>query len=108
MGRKLIGIHTPTGAAISSTLISPAIYKWIHAAYLRLAHIKNFLKDLLKLSSIYNAWSKSLNPQERQLKLANHLAIPHPLRQAMKRTFLATTKLVGSRLNYSMSGGITY
>jgi hypothetical protein len=58
--------------------------------------------------SLYNPKPKSLNPQGRQLKLANHWAIPPRLRHAIEATIMTTTELFGSPLNYSMSDGITF
>jgi hypothetical protein len=61
-----------------------------------------------KLLTRYHPWAKSLNPQGRRLKLANHWAIPPTLRIEMENTFLTTTKLFGSPLNCSMTPGMTY
>ncbi len=57
--------------------------------------------------SRYHPKAKPLNPLGRSLKLANHWAIPPGLRHAIESTFLTTTELFGSPLNYSMSDGIT-
>jgi hypothetical protein len=58
--------------------------------------------------SRYHPRAKSLNPQGRSLKLANHWAIPILHRKAMETTFLTTPELFGSTLNCFMSGNITY
>ena len=102
------GVHTPTEAAISLTLISPERYTWLHAAHSRLNSTTNFTRDLLKLMPRYHPRAKSLNLQGRTLKLANYWAISTSLRQAIESTFLTTTKLFGSPLNCSMSINITF
>jgi hypothetical protein len=56
----------------------------------------------------YHPKAKTLNPQGLPLKLADHWAIPPRLRQAIESTFLATTELFRSPLNYLMSDGIIY
>jgi hypothetical protein len=35
MGKNMIGLHTPTGTAISPTFISPERYAWLYAAHSR-------------------------------------------------------------------------
>jgi hypothetical protein len=62
MGENMIGVHNPTGAVISPTLISPERDEWFHAAHSRPAYLKEFLRDLLKLMYRYHMQSKSLNP----------------------------------------------
>ena len=106
--RDMIGLHTPSGRVISPTLISPERYKWLHAAHSQKGTTGDFTQDLLQLLARYNPRAKSLNPQGRKLKLANHWAIPPSLRVAMEKTFLTTTELFGSPLNCSMTEGITY
>jgi len=74
----------------------------------RLHNHTDFAHDLLELMSRYHPKAKTLEPQGRTLKLANHWAIPHRLCQAIETTFLKTTKLFGKTLNCSMSDGIAY
>ncbi len=57
--------------------------------------------------SCYHPKAKSLNPQGRSLKLASHWAIPTLLRQALVSTFLTSTGIFSSLLNYTMPDGIT-
>jgi len=54
MGRDMIGVHTPPGTVISSTLISPERYEWLYAAHTRLARPETFTQDLLKLLARYH------------------------------------------------------
>ena len=108
MGRNMIAIHSPTGAAIFSTVISPERYEWLHAAHSHLNHPKVFTRDLLKQMFRYHPSSKSLNPQRRPLKLANHWAMSPSIRQAIENTFLTTMELFGSSLICSISQNITY
>ncbi len=72
----MIGVHTPYGTIILPTLISLERYEWLYAAHSRLAQSEAFSQDLLKLLARYHPWAKSLNPQGRKLKLANHWATP--------------------------------
>ena len=72
LGRDMIGVHTPSGTIISPTLISPERYKWLHAAHSQRAQPEAFTQDLLKLLARYHPRAKSMNPQGRKLKLANH------------------------------------
>ena len=104
----MIGVHTPTWKIISPTLISPERYAWLHKAHSQRARPDGFIQDLLNLLARYHPRAKSLNPQGRKLKLANHWATPPTLQQALERTFLTTTELFGSPLNCSMTGGISY
>ena len=71
-------------------------------------HPTEFLQDFLKLLSRYHPREKSLNSQERRLKLAIHWAIPPPLRQALEQTLLTKTEFSGSYFNCSTIEGITY
>jgi hypothetical protein len=71
LDRDMIGIHLPSGMIISPTLISPERYKWLHAAHsLRAQPAEAFTQDILKLLARYHPRAKSLNPQDRKLKLA--------------------------------------
>jgi hypothetical protein len=108
MGKNMIGLHIPTGAAISPTLISPERYAWLYAAHSRRHPPENFTQDLLKLFSRCHPRAKSLNPQGRKLKLSKHWAIPTLPRSALEQTFLTTTELFGSPLTCPMTEGITY
>ena len=72
LDRDIIGVHTPSGTIISPTLISPERYKWLHSAHSQRAQPKAFAQDLLKLLARYHQMAKSMNPQGRKLKLANH------------------------------------
>ena len=104
----MIGVHTPSGAIISPTLISPKRYQWLHAAHSHRAQPEAFNHDLPKLLARYHPRAKSLNPQGRKLKLANHWATMPTLQKALERTFLSDKELFGSPLNCSMSSGISY
>ena len=107
MGRDMIGVHTPSGTAISPILISHERYKWLHAAHSQRARPEAFTHDLLTLLARHHPRAKSLNPQGRKLKLANHWATVPTLHQALERTFLFDKELFGSPINCSMSGGIS-
>ena len=48
-----------------------------------------FTQDLLKLLARYHMRAKSLNPQGRKLKLANHWATMPTLQLVSERTFLS-------------------
>ena len=104
----MIGVHSYNGAAISSTLLSLERYKWLHMTHSRLHNNTDFTQDLLRLMPRYHPKAKSLNPQIRPLKLANHWAIPPHLLHAIESTFLTTTELFAIPLNCSVSDGITY
>ena len=108
LGKAMIGVHTPTGTPISPTLISPERYAWLYKAHSQRARPNRFIQDLLTLLARYHPRAKSLNPQGRKLKLANHWATPPALQRALEQTFLTTTELFGSPLNCSMSSGMTY
>ncbi len=108
MSIYIIGVHTPFGSVISPTLISSERYKWLHAAHSQRGRPAAFTQDLLKLLARYHLKAKSLNPQGRKLKLANHWATMPTLQHALERTFLADRELFGSPLNCSMSSGISY
>ena len=107
-GKCMIGVHIHVGAAISPTLLSPERYTRLHATHSRLHNATDFTQDLLRLMSFYHPRAKTLNPQGRSLKLANHWVVPAPLQQAIKPMFLSTSELFGSPLNCSMLDGITY
>ena len=107
-GKCMIGVYNHIGATISPTLLSLERYKWLHETHSRLHNHTDFTQDLLGLMSRYHPKAKSLNPQGRALKLANHWAIPPRLCHAIDSTFLTTTELFGSPLNCSMSDGSTY
>jgi len=89
-------------------LISPERYKWLHAAHSQRAQPEAFTQDLLKLRARYHPRAKSLNPQGRELKLANHSATMPTLQQALERTFRSDKELFESHLKFSMSNGISY
>ena len=108
MGRDMSGVHTPSGTVISPTLISPERYKWLHRAHSQRARPEAFAQDLLKLLARYHPTARSMNPQGRKLKLANHWATMPTLQQALERTFLFNKELFGSPLNCSVSGDISY
>ena len=108
MGRDMIGVHTPTGKIISPTLISPERYAWLYKAHSQRTRSDEFIQDLINLLARYHPRAKSLNPQGRKLKLANHWATLPALQRALERTFLTTTELFGSPLNCSMSSDISY
>jgi hypothetical protein len=107
LGRDMIGVHTPSGSIISPTLISPKRYKWLHAAHSQQARPEAFNHGVLKLLARYHPRAKSLNPQGRKLKLANHWATMPTLQHELERTFLSDKELFGSPLNCSMSSGIS-
>jgi len=79
MGIDMIGVHTPSGTVISLTLISPERCEWLHVARLKRAQQEIFTHELLKLLARYHSRAKSLNPQGRKLKLANHWDTPPTL-----------------------------
>jgi len=107
LGRGIIEVHTPSGTVISPTLVSPERYEWLYAAPSQRARPEVFTQDLLKLLARYHPRAKSLNPQGRKLKLANHWATLPTLHHALERTFLTNKELFGSPFNCSMSGGIS-
>jgi hypothetical protein len=76
LSKHMIGVHTPSGAVISSNLISLERYEWLHTAQSRRARPEDFLQDLIKLLARYHPRAQSLNSQGRRLKLTNHRAIP--------------------------------
>ncbi len=95
-------------AVISPT---PERYEWLYVLHSRLAHSEDFLQDLLKLLARYHPRAKSPNPQGRQLKLANHCAIPTPIQQALEQTFYVhhgtiwqSSKLLNDRRYYILLG----
>jgi hypothetical protein len=104
----MIGVHNQDGVAISPTHLSPERYKWLHETHSRLHNTTDLTKNLLQLMPRYHPRATSHNPQGRSLKLANNWAIPAPLRHAIDSTFLPTSELFGSPLNYSMTGSNTY
>ena len=104
----MIGVHTPSGRIIFPTLISPERYNWLYKAHSQRPRANDFTQDLLLLLARYHPRAKSLNPQGRKLKLANHWATPPALQRALEHTFLSTTELFGSPLNCSMSNDMAY
>jgi hypothetical protein len=77
METDMIGVHNPTGAATSPTLISPQRYAWLHAAHSRLNQGANFLHDLRRLMLRYHPRAGTINPQGRKYKPINQWAT-HP------------------------------
>jgi hypothetical protein len=75
----MIGIHNPSGAATSPTLISPQRYAWLHAAHAHLNKGINFLHDLRSIMLRYHPRAATLNPQGRKYKTANQWATPPAL-----------------------------
>ena len=71
-------------------------------------HPVDYTQEVTKLLTRYHPRAKSLNPQGRQLQLANHWPIPPALRITQENTFLTFTELFGSPLNCSMAHGMTY
>jgi hypothetical protein len=107
-GKCIIDVRNHTRASISLTFLSPERNKWLHETLLRLHITTDFTHDPLRLMPRYHPRAKSLNPQGRLLKLANHWVILAPLRLAIESMFLNTSELFGIPLNCSMSDGITY
>ena len=103
----MIGVHNPTGAATSPTLISPQRYAWLHAAHSRLNQGTDFLQDLQSLMLRYHPRAETVNPQGRQYKPANQWATPPELQRAIELTFLSKAEIFASPLNCSMEPGIT-
>jgi hypothetical protein len=108
MDIDMIDVHTPSGTVISPTLISPQRYKLLYAAHSLRARPEAITHDLLKLLARYHPRAKSLKPQGRKLKLANHLATMPTLQHALESTFLSYAELFGSPLNCSMPCGISH
>jgi len=79
MGRDMIGVHTPSGTGIPPPLISPERYEWLYVAHTQRAQPEAFTQGLLELLARYHPRAKSLNPQGRKLKHANHWATPPTL-----------------------------
>ncbi len=104
----MIGVHNPTGAATSPTLISPQCYEWLHAAHSRLNQGTGFLPDLQRLMLRYHPRAGTINPQGRKYKPANQWARPPALQRALQRTFLSNTGFFASTLNCSMEPDTTY
>ena len=107
-GKCMIGVHSHTWTAISPTLLSPERYKRLHETHSRLHNHTDFPQNHLGLMSRYHPKAKTLNPQDRKLKIANPWAILPRFRQAIEFTFLTTTELFGSPLNCSKSNGSTH
>jgi hypothetical protein len=104
----MIGIHSPSGATASPTLISPRRYAWLYAAHSAMYPERDFMPDLHELMLRYHPKSEQRNPQGRKLKSKNQFASPPPLQRALERTFLTQTELFAIPLNCSMSQDITY
>ena len=79
----------------------------LHLAHSQRAKPEAFTQDLLKLLARYPPRAKSITPQGRKLKLANHWATMPTIQLALERTFLSDRELFTSPLNCSMSGGIS-
>jgi hypothetical protein len=92
----MIGVHTPSGTVISPILISPERHEWLYANQSRLARPEAFPHELLKLLAHYHPRAKSLNPQSRKLKLANHWETLPTLHKGLERTFLTKMELFGA------------
>ncbi len=71
LGTYMIGIHNPSGGAVSPTLISPQRHAWLHATHSRLNLGTDFLQDLQSLMLRYHPRAETLNPQGRKYKPAN-------------------------------------
>ena len=104
----MIGVHNPTGAATSPTLISPKRYEWLHATYSQLNQGTGFLPDLQRLMLRYHPRAGTINPQGRKYKPANQWATPPTLQRALQHTFLSKTEIFASPLNCSMEPDTTY
>ncbi len=79
----MVGLHNPNSTVISPALMSPEKYEWLYTAHSHDRKPEDFTHDLLKLLSRYHPRAKSLNPQGRYLKLANHYAISPSLLTAL-------------------------
>ena len=79
----MIGIHNPSGAATSPTLISPQRRAWLYAAQSRRNQGTNFLHDLQSLMLRYHSRADTINPQIRKYKPANQWATPPTLQRAL-------------------------
>ena len=103
----MIGIHSPSGRAVSPTLISPQRYAWLHATHSRLNQGTYFLQKLQSLMLRYHPRAETLNPQGRKYKPANQWATPPILQRAIQLTFQTQAEIFASPLNRSMEQDIT-
>ena len=105
---ELVGVHFPSGATVSPTLISMERHTWLYHQHQTHADSRSFDRDLVAMMARYHPMSKTPNPQGREFKLSNQWALPYELTRALHECFLTTHELFASPLNCSMADGITY
>ena len=104
----MFGVHTFYVTIISPTLISSEIYEWLYPTHSHRAHLAAFTHDLLKILAII---IREPNPCTRRVASLDLPTTGLPRlhsNKALERTFLTNAELIGSPLNCSMSGDVSY
>ena len=104
----MIGVHHPTGAAISPTLLSQERYAWLYSQHCKHTSSTDFVTDLAHLMQRYHPRTKRLNPQGARSKTTNQWAITHSLASAVHACFNTTFEIFASPLNSSMNPNVEY
>ena len=101
----LVGVHFPSGTAVSPTLISMERHAWLYHQHQIQADSRSFDRDfvLVALMARYHPRSKTPNPQGRELKLSNQWALPYELTRAIHECASSPPM---SPLNCSMADGM--
>jgi hypothetical protein len=104
----MIGVHHPTGAAVSPTLLSTERYTWLYSQHCKHSSSTNFINDLTHLVQRYHPRTKRLNPQGTLSKITNQWAITQILASAINACFNTTFEIFTSPLNSSMNPNVEY
>ena len=108
LNAHMIGVHYPSGAAVSPTLLSTERYTWLHSQHCKHTSSNNFVADITRLMQRYHPRTKLLNPQSIVSKIANQWAITHNLASAIHACFKTTFEICSCPLNSSMNPNVEY
>jgi hypothetical protein len=104
----MIGVHHPTGAAVSPTLLSTERYEWLYSQHCKHTSSTDFITDLTLLMQRYHPRTNRTNPQGIVSKIANQWAITNQLASAIHTCFDTTFEIFASPLNSSMKPNVEY
>jgi hypothetical protein len=104
----MIGVHHPSGAVVSPTLLSTERYTWLYSQHCKHISSANFVADLTHLMQRYHPRTKLLNPQDIVSKIPNQWAITHNLASACHACFNTTFEICASPLNSFMNSNVEY
>ncbi len=108
LNAHMIGIHYPTGAAVSPTLLSTKRYAGLYSQHCKHTSSIDFIADLTHLMQRYHQRTKRLNQQGIASKITNQWAITHSLASAIHACFNITFEIFASPFNSSMNPNVGY